>query len=523
MTRGNSRSGRIRQGFGRVLRVRHLLRHALRGPQALAFVPALTLAAFWLGGETMLVVFALGLPALYLLAGWGTAGPAPSAAEQQADIVDTAAARTLVDSRVREAEAAGLGTACLLFEVDGLAEVARKSGDTDAEPLRELILMRLRGLLRRGDSAVRIGDNRYMVLAAPSPRLDLESLLQMSARLQSAVEEPASSDATMRQFAASVGFCATPRLPGTPTGDRLFDAARIALTEAARQGPSAIRAWSDTIAEDHRTRRTLTTELRAALENGQIQPWFQPQICTSTGDISGVEALARWIHPERGIVPPAQFLRCLEEAGLHERLTEIVLQHSLNALRSWDDTGIHVPRASVNIARGELASTSLVERIEWELDRFGLTPARLGIEVSEGTLGIGRDARIVENLLALGKTGCFLDLDDFGSGQAPLTALTSLPFDRIKIDRSHVSRVDRDERQRRMLAGILGLAERLEIDTLAEGVESVGEHALLAQLGCGHVQGFGIVRAMPADELAEWSRGHRARIADAQRLGRGTP
>lgn len=491
-------------------------------PQALAFIPALTLGAFWLGGEVMLVVCALGLPALYGLAGWGSAGPAPAPVADVADAVDAAAARAMVDQRVQQAQAAGLGTACLLFEVDGLAEVARRSGDSDVEPLRELILMRLRGLLRRGDSAVRVGDSRFMVLAAPSPRLDLESLLQMSARLQSAVEEPASCGATMRQFSANVGFCATARLLGTPTGDRLYDAAQIALAEAARQGASAIRAWSDTIAEDHRTRRTLTAELRAALENGQIQPWFQPQICTSTGDISGVEALARWIHPERGIVPPAQFLRCLEEAGLDQRLTEIVLQHSLNALRSWDESGVHVPRASVNFARGELSSPTLVERVEWELDRFGLTPTRLGIEVSEGSLGAGRDVRIVENLLALRKTGCYLELDDFGTGQAPLAALTSLPFDRIKIDRSHVSRVDRDERQRRMLAGILGLAERLEIDTLAEGVESVGEHALLAQLGCGHVQGFGIVRAMPADELAEWSRTHRARIAEAQRLGRGT-
>ncbi|SDY51861.1 EAL domain-containing protein [Citreimonas salinaria] len=501
-------------------RIGRAFRHGLHGPQALAFIPALTLAAFWLGGETVLVACALGLPALYALAGWGSAVRTPAPVEAGGDVVDTAAARALVDRRVNEARAEGLGTACLLFDVAGLTEVARKSGDMDAEPLREMVLMRLRGLLRRGDTAVRIGDSRFMVLAAPSSRSDLESLLQMSARLQSAVEEPASTDTTVRHLTANIGFCATARLPGTPTGERLFDAAQVALAEAARQGPSAIRAWSDTIAQSDRTRRSLTTEVRAALENGQIQPWFQPQICTSTGDISGVEALARWIHPQRGIVPPAQFLRCLEEAGLDERLTEIVLQHSLNALRSWDQADVHVPRASLNFARGELASQSLVERVEWELDRFGLTPMRLGIEVSEGALGIGRDVRIVDNLVALRRVGCYLELDDFGAGQAPLTALTALPFDRIKIDRSHVSRVDRDERQRRMLAGILGLAERLELDTLAEGVESVGEHALLAQLGCGHVQGFGIVRAMPADELAEWSRTHRARIAEAQRLGR---
>jgi EAL domain-containing protein (putative c-di-GMP-specific phosphodiesterase class I)/GGDEF domain-containing protein len=501
-------------------RLRRAANHILTGPQALAFLPALCLAAYWLGGEIMLLACALGVPALQSIVGWGASGQGTAPrAEPARDIVDLAGACRLVQDRVAQAEEAGLATACILFEVEGLAEIARKEGEATAEPLRELVLTRLRGLLRRGDTAVRLGDCRYMVLTAPSQRLDLEGLLQMSARLQSAIEEPVASDHATHQLPATVGFCGTDRLPGDPKGARLFEAAQVALSEAVRLGPSAIRAWSDTIADEHRTRRTLLSEIRGALENGEIQPWFQPQICTSTGTISGVEALARWIHPERGIVPPAEFVLCLEEAGQMSRLTEVVLQHSLNALRGWDESGLHVPRVSVNFARGELGSSSLADRIDWELDRFGLTPTRLGVEVSEATLGAAPAPRIVENIRGLNRMGCYLELDNFGSGNAPLTALTMLPFDRIKIDRSFVSKVDRDEGRRRMLAAVIGLSERLNLDTLAEGVESVGEHALLAQLGCGHVQGFGIVGAMPADELKSWSQNHSARVAKAQRLG----
>ena len=202
------------------------------------------------------------------------------------------------------------------------------------------------------------------------------------------------------------------------------------------------------------------------------------------------------------------------------RLSEVILQHSLTALRSWDQAGLDIPRVSVNFSPVELRDPRLVERVQWELDRFGLTPARLGIEVLETVIANSPDGVIARNIIGLGKLGCYIDLDDFGTGHASITSLRRFPVNRIKIDRSFVTRVDRDEEQRRMLAAVLGMADRLGLATLAEGVETVGEHALLSQLGCDHVQGFGIARPMPADQLVDWSRGHHSKIAEAQRLGR---
>lgn len=502
-------------------KIRLVLHRGLTGPHALAFLPALALAGFWLGGEPLLIAVAFGLPAVLLLTGnFATPPVGDGAAPSYADVVNSITANKMADTALAQARSASLASGCILVEVDGLEEIAQRGGDAAAEAMRDLALNRLRNTVRRDDRAVRMSDNRFLILLAPSIRLDLESLLQMATRLQTAVEEPASLENSMRYLSASIGFCGSPRLPDHATGTQMLEAAHVALNEAINNGPSAIRAWSENMRAAHKEQQNLKTEVDRALANGQIQPWFQPQICTSTGNISGAEALARWIHPERGIVPPAQFLRVLEDSGRMENLGEVILQHSLTALRSWDQAGLDIPRVSVNFSDSELRSPNLVQKIQWELDRFGLTPQRLGIEVLETVIAGSPEGIVARNIVALGELGCHIDLDDFGTGHASITALRKFRVHRLKIDRSFVTRVDRDEDQHRMLAAVLGMADRLGLETLAEGVESVGEHALLSQLGCDHVQGFGIARPMPGDKIIDWAKEHATRIEGAQRLGR---
>ncbi|WP_136439791.1 putative bifunctional diguanylate cyclase/phosphodiesterase [Pacificoceanicola onchidii] len=504
-----------------VSNMRIALRRSLYGPQALAFLPAAALASFWLGGEPLLLITALGLPLLYFLSGGFPVTPGiANPSEGQRDLVSGADAVAMANEGLQTAQTARLATACILVEIDGLEEIADRSGKNTIDTVRDLTLTRLRNTLRRDDRAVRISDNRFMALLSPSVRLDLEALLQLATRIQSSLEEPATVDNAMRYLSASIGFCGSPRLKPGAKGEELIEAAQIALSEALANGPSAIRAWSDSMRAAHTAQKSLQSEVDKALDNGQIQPWFQPQVCTSTGAISGVEALARWIHPDRGIVPPAQFLRCLEDSGKMDRLNEVILQHSMTALRSWDQAGLDIPRVSVNFSETELRDPRLAERIQWEMDRFGLTPHRLGIEVLETVIASSPEGIVARNIVELGNLGCHIDLDDFGTGHASIAALRRFKVHRLKIDRSFVSRIDRDEDQHRMLAAILGMADRLGLETLAEGVESVGEHALLSQLGCDHVQGFGIARPMPTDQIVSWAREYSEKIAEAQSLGR---
>lgn len=490
-----------------------------KGPQSLAFLPAIALAAFWLGGELVLLGVALGLPLLVFLTGGFAARRKPAPPPQrQIEILSQDDAGNLAEQALLRAKAANLATACVLVEAEGLDQIARQHGERMAECARDALQTRLRGLSRKDDQCLRVGDSRFMVLLSPSLRLDLESLLQMCDRLQRGLEEPLTVNTATLYVSVSFGFCGSNRLKENASGPQLVEAAQAALTEALANGPSAVRAWTDSMRVARTARASLIGEVEKALVNGQIQPWFQPQICTSTGRITGVEALARWIHPDKGIVPPAQFLRVLEEAGQMDRLSEVILQHSLTALRSWDQSGIDVPRVSINCSNAELRNPRLTERIKWELDRFGLTSQRLGIEVLETVIADSPDGIIARNIGQLSELGCFVDLDDFGTGHASITALRRFTVHRLKIDRSFVTRIDRSEEQRRMLAAVLSLADRLELETLAEGVESVGEHALLAQLGCDHVQGFGIARPMPGDQLVEWSRDHDSRMAEARQI-----
>ncbi|MEQ5871808.1 EAL domain-containing protein [Sagittula sp. NFXS13] len=506
-----------------VSKVRTILRRGLYGPQALAFLPAAALTAFWTGGEAFLIFTALGAPFLYLLTSRAPDQETDDGRRNAtSDVIGKAEAEALAQQALDRAQAANLATACIIVDIDGLDEAAQLSGESTVEALRDLSLSRLINILRRDDKVLRIGERRFLILLGPSLRMELEPLLQLASRLQGAVEEPASVENAMRYLSASVGFCGSPRLNRAATGKELLEATNVALAEAVANGPSAIRAWSEHMRMAHTEQKSLKAEVDRALDNGQIQPWFQPQICTSTGRISGVEALARWIHPTRGIVPPAQFLRVLEDAGRMERLSEVILQHSLTALRSWDAAGLDVPRVSVNFSDPELRAPRLVERIQWELDRFGLTPQRLGIEVLETVIAGSPEGIVARNIVELSKLGCHIDLDDFGTGHASITSLRRFKVHRLKIDRSFVTRVERDEEQHRMLAAVLGMADRLGLETLAEGVESVGEHALLAQLGCDHVQGFGIARPMPADQMVDWGNQHASRIAEAQNLGRSS-
>ena len=187
-------------------------------------------------------------------------------------------------------------------------------------------------------------------------------------------------------------------------------------------------------------------------------------------------------------------------------------EQSLAALSTWDRAGHDVDRVAVNLSAAELRDPSLPNRLAWEIDRHDLTPDRLTVEVLESVISDAPDDIISRNIAALAELGCGIDLDDFGTGHASITSIRRFAVSRIKIDRSFVSRLDTDREQQRMVAAILTMCERLELGAVAEGVETPGEHTILAQLGCGHVQGFGIARPMPFDETLAWLDRHRASL-----------
>lgn len=501
--------------------VRRGFKHALVRPQTLSFLPALMLGGFWFGGEGLLMVTAVTFPVLLMIGGLFET----DRNHRQADPLTGLAGRDqlleTLDTHLVQFEGKGQSTIAFVLQLDDFSDLVDRIGTTAAEEVLRRTADRIASVVRPGDLPARLVEHRFALVLGPVRQANLDAGLGIAERLQAAIAEPMSIESTTAHVTASVGFCLARRAP-VHEAESMLTAAETAMDEARQSGRGAIRAYSPEMGATVQSRHALAGELVRAFEEGQIKPWFQPQISTDSGLVTGFEALARWIHPERGVIPPADFLDATENTGLLERLGEVMLFHGLSALRLWDRSGFRVPRVAFNFSAAELRNPRLVDKIRWELDRFDLTPDRLTVEVLETVVADTDNDTITANIAALAAMGCEVDLDDFGTGHASIANIRRFAVSRIKIDRSFVTRVDTDREQQKMVSAILSMAEQLDLTTLAEGVESLGEHAMMAQLGCGHVQGHSIAHPMPFEDTMTWMERHSAKLDRTPRIGRPT-
>ncbi len=406
--------------------------------------------------------------------------------------------------------------AAISLEINDFRLLEERYDRAEIEHLYRAVGERLCRVLRAEDRVARLEGPVFAVALSPVRRLDLPATIQLCARLQQAVAQPIPMGMTSLYLTCSAGFCLSERLD-KPTGEAMLQGAGTAMIEAMRSGPGAVRGFSDAMRRRIRLRSSLSEQVAGALETGEITAFFQPQVATPDRRLTGFEALARWNHPERGMIPPIEFLPAFEEAGLTGALGLHVIEESLAALRHWDAAGFCVPRVAVNFSGIELRNPGLVDHLSRELDRFGLSPDRVAVEVMETVVAGQADDQILRTLSGLSRLGCTIDLDDFGTGHASITNIRRFSIGRIKIDRSFVTRIDEDPDQQMMLAAILTMAERLNLGTVAEGVETPGEMAMLAELGCAEIQGFVIARPMPLTETDAWIRSHAGGVIEPLR------
>ncbi|OIP87244.1 MAG: diguanylate cyclase [Rhodobacterales bacterium CG2_30_65_12] len=489
-------------------------REALMGPQLAAFLPAIMLGAYWFGGEGVLLTTAVIVPALIAFFGLlSRRGPAAARRDSITGLPGRVQLVQALDSALTTGlTPAGDARMAMVVEIDNYEGLEHQYGDDGIDAIRRAAADRLAAGLRESDLLAAIGIRRFGLALGKTPRVDLETMIQLAGRLQEALAAPISLGGARVLITACVGFALPGRVPDQ-TGEAILAAAESALDEAQKSGPGSVRAFSKGMRPRVSAPDNVTKDVITALQQGQIQPWFQPQISTDTGDLTGFEALARWLHPEKGMIAPGAFLPAIARAGLFERLGEVILFHALSAVRDWDAAGLCVPSVAVNFSPDELRNPKLFDKVRWELDRFEIAPRRLTIEVLEDVVAQSDDDTTTRNIAALSRLGCGIDLDDFGTGHASISNIRRFDVTRIKIDRSFITHVDTDRDQQNMVAAILTMAERLGLDTLGEGVESHGEHAMLAQLGCGHVQGYSIAKPMPFEETGPWIVSHQKKIA----------
>ncbi|MGR3492408.1 MAG: putative bifunctional diguanylate cyclase/phosphodiesterase [Shimia sp.] len=467
-------------------------------------VPLLILGAHAVWGDDGLLVMSLGSVMVLVLA-CVLRRPSPSRDPNviAAPATGEAGLADQLDRQFAEAPEGCSGALCLAVEIDETQALELRLGRTLFETAMDEFSARLQTAVRGSDTVARLAMSRFAVATFEMPSCDLETAIQVAGRVQRICDAPVTIGGRSVSLSCSVGFCMAQDAP-TPTGAALIDAAQAALAEARHAGSEAIRAYSPELKRKRSTRDSLVADLSRALDAGDIRPWFQPQSDTRTGQLTGFEALARWHHAERGMVSPGEFLPALEEAGMMGKLSSAMLSQTLTALKAWDAAGHAVPSVGINFSQDDLANPKLCDRIAWELDRYGLSGNRLAIEVLESVVTTSSSDVISRNLSRLADLGCAIDLDDFGTGNSSIVTLRRFPVSRIKIDRSFVMKADRDEDQRRMLGVILHMAKELDLDTLAEGVETLGELAAMREMGCAQVQGYGIARPMPFDDTLSW-------------------
>lgn len=478
--------------------------------QALALMPVAGLLAFSAGGELALSGLAAGLP-LALLA-FGRKSPVEPAAAMSEQVI------ARLDATLGQIAVKGGATGCFVIQFDAPAHLCDRLGRTRQSELLSATIARLRGALRPGDMLYALEDGSLAVSLGEVPRLDLETMVRIAGRLHMVVQQPVTLGSGAVQVTCSIGFCHSLQL-ANPTGRALLDAAQVAADEANVHRPGAIRGYSAELARARADREAMRAGFSLAIERGELRAWFQPQVSTDSGEVTGIEALARWHHPDRGLLSPAAFLPAIDGSELMELLGQTMLTQSLAALAEFDRKGMRIPSVAVNFSPRELRDPQLPDRLRWALDRFQLAPARLTVEILETVVAGEGDDAIAANISRIAAMGCSIDLDDFGTGNASITAIRRFQLNRLKIDRSFVREVDQNREQQRLVTAILSLAERLGLETLAEGVETAGEHALLAQLGCGHVQGYVVAKPMPVEDLAGWIAAHRERLANALKIG----
>lgn len=415
--------------------------------------------------------------------------------------------RRLMAARASEAIAGaqreGTGAAVLLLDLNRFKEVNDTLGHAAGDHVLQIAAQRIRAAVRPGDTVARLGGDEFAVVL---PLLsDALPAIEIAGRVRASLREALHVEDAVLAMDVSIGVALYPE-HGTEVEDLLRRAdVAMYLAKENRSHIEVFRADHDSGATG---RLSLLGALRRAIDDRDIVVHYQPIVSVPGFDVVGMEALVRWNHPVRGLLPPSEFLPVAESSGLMHRLTGLVLEAAIGQAAQWREAGHAIPVA-VNVTLRDLAGPSLVETCEDLLSRHGLPGDALQLEITERLLMAEPDS-VGRQVEALAERGVRFSLDDFGTGFASLVMLRRLPVDRLKIDSSFVRRLSIGEDDRAIVASIIELAHALGMTVVAEGVETALVWQRLHELGCDTAQGWHIGRDMPAGEAREWLRVHAA-------------
>ena len=400
-------------------------------------------------------------------------------------------------------------------DVDRLRRLNEALGHERADLVLAALGSRLNAAFSQDAAAARVGEDEFAIIL---PR----GAVAAAERLREALEQPLRVAGFDIYPTVSIGAVAVEGGPDAPDAAELLRRVELAVEHAKSAGRGGVAAYGRALESDSLSRLALESDLRNAFVRGEIEPFYQPIVNLDTGAVAGFEALARWRHPRRGLVPPDEFLGLADEMGLMNELGLLMMTQSARQLAEWlqRHPGAGKLFCSVNLSVGEIERPGLVEDVARVIAETGLPRGALKLEVTESD--IMRDTtRAADILKQLRDAGASLALDDFGTGFSSLSYLARLPFDTLKIDRYFVLTMDTNEGSAKIVKSVVNLGRDLSLEVVAEGVENATLARLLLDAQCHYGQGFGYAQPLPAqgaevylnESLADGSAPIKARSA----------
>jgi diguanylate cyclase (GGDEF)-like protein len=403
--------------------------------------------------------------------------------------------------------------ALLHLDLDGFKTVNDSLGHVVGDALLQQVAKRLAARIRPGDAVGRLSGDQFLVLAHD---VDANEAASLAFRLQSAFAAPFAARGISVPLSASIGVAVAAPGDGSDAHGLVSDA-DSAMYAAKASGRERVHLFAPGLREAARWRLDVASRLRHGAVD-QLVVHYQPVVRLDTGEVEGVEALVRWQHPERGLLPPDTFLSVAEETGQLIPITRWLLRETARQAAAWAQAGVRL-RLAVNISARHFAAETLVRDVRLALHRSGLPAEQLMLELTETSLAED-PARAEAQLGVLRGMGVRVAIDDFGTGWSSLAQLLALPIGTLKIDRSLLTAAERVAAgdSGAVLAAIVALTRTLGIRSVAEGVETAEHLRLVREAGCDLVQGYLLGHPMPADQVLGWVRGVRAAGGDLCRL-----
>lgn len=402
-----------------------------------------------------------------------------------------------LDAAVARAASGGNPAILVYLDLDGFKKVNDTFGHHAGDELLVAFAARLRGAVRQSDTVARIGGDEFAMLVEDDGTFDVDGLADRVLELASMPFDVLSSTASL---GVSVGV-AHLKADAVAAGEMVRKAGS-ALHEAKKKRHRHV-VYTDQLDAALNHRRAMEGALNAALSSGEgLGCHYQPMVRASDGKVVGVEALARWWHPHLGVVPPAQFIPLAEETGLIGRLGEWVLDTACTRVAALPDLFV-----AVNVSAVQLRDEDFGARVLAVLERTGLAPERLELEITETAI-VNADGAAAATLRDLRARGVRISLDDFGTGYSSLALLKDLEVDKVKIDRSFVQQATQAEDSAAIVRAVSNLGAALGLRVVAEGVEDEAQHRFVREAGCDELQGYLFSRPVPEDRIEGVSRGY---------------